>query len=377
MTITTTIRLQPTQEQEKMIRDTVCEFNKVCNYLSERAWFHDVFRQFDLHKLCYHDVRTKFNLSAQSTVRAIAKVADAYKLDKKVQRKFSWKGAATFDTRILRFLNGAVSIWTVAGRQKIPFACSIEQAILLQKQKGECDLLYRNGKFLLSCCIEVGEAPHIETRDVLGVDVGCKNLVATSDGHIVCSATLNGTRARYRKMRRKLQKVGTKSAKRLLKKRNRRETLFSKDVNHQLSKAVVALAQGTNRAVALEDLTGIRTRITARRNKRAGLTSWAFYQFRAFVEYKAKLKGVQVVTIDPRNTSRTCVCCGHCEKSNRKSQSKFVCIQCGYSAHADIIGAENIRRKGLLKIGLAGVNQPYAATAVVVSCKLPALAGGY
>jgi len=66
-----------------------------------------------------------------------------------------------------------------------------------------------------------------------------------------------------------------------------------------------------------------------------------------------------------------------CRRCKEIKPLKDFCVQCGYSAHADIIGAENIRRKGLLKLGLAGVNQPYAATAFVVSCKLPALAGGY
>jgi putative transposase len=50
-----------------------------------------------------------------------------------------------------------------------------------------------------------------------------------------------------------------------------------------------------------------------------------------------------VVKVDPRNTSRTCSECGHCEKDNRKSQAKFLCVSCGMSMNADANAALNIR----------------------------------
>jgi putative transposase len=79
--------------------------------------------------------------------------------------------------------------------------------------------------------------------------------------------------------------------------------------------------------------------------------SWAFYQLRAFVEYKAKLAGVSIVAVDPRNTSRTCNECGHCEKGNRKTQAEFECLSCGHTALADLNAARNIRAR-------AAVNPP-------------------
>ncbi len=50
---------------------------------------------------------------------------------------------------------------------------------------------------------------------------------------------------------------------------------------------------------------------------------------------------------DPRNTSRTCLACGHCAKENRRSQSEFHCKECGFQANAELVGSMNIRRKGL------------------------------
>jgi transposase len=72
------------------------------------------------------------------------------------------------------------------------------------------------------------------------------------------------------------------------------------------------------------------------------------------VAYKAGLAGVLVVTVDPRNTSRTCAECGHCEKANRKSQAEFQCKQCGHSANADLNAARNIRAKALVRVPMVG-----------------------
>ena len=127
-----------------------------------------------------------------------------------------------------------------------------------------------------------------------------------------------------------------------------------RDTNHCISKKLVAKAKDTNRAIALEDLRGIRQRVTVRRSQRATLHSWAFFQLRSFVTYKAKGAGVPVFLVDPRNTSRTCPACGHVDKANRLSQSKFSCVVCGFAGLADQIAAINIGRR-------AAVNPPIVA----------------
>jgi IS605 OrfB family transposase len=143
-----------------------------------------------------------------------------------------------------------------------------------------------------------------------------------------------------------VQKKGTKSAKRLLKKRSGREQRFARDVNHCLSKALVSTAQGTQRGIALEDLQGIRARAgrTVTKRHRRVLHRWSFFQLRAFIAYKAALAGVRVVYVDPAYTSQTCSACGHCERANRTRQAKFLCRSCGFSAHADVNAAVNIRQ---------------------------------
>lgn len=349
MKLTVQVKLKPTGEQFVALRKTLEMSNCAANRLSELAWKANEFRRFPLHKLFYHQIRNEFLLSAQVVCLLNAKVADAYKLDKKCRRAFRKHGSIAYDARIISFamLASTVSIWTIFGRQTITFVCGEQQRALLNYPRGEADLILRNKKWFLNVTVEVPEDKEIEATDILGVDLGIVEIAVDSDGTKHSGSRLNKTRNRIRSLRQKLQRIGTKSAKRLLRKRSKYEANFARDTNHCISKIIVQAAKRTNRAIAIEDLTGIRARVRARRRHRTRLNSWSFAQLGWFLTYKAKRAGVPLVKVDPRNTSRRCNKCGHTEKANRKSQSEFVCKGCGHAENADSNGAANIRLKGL------------------------------
>jgi putative transposase len=71
-----------------------------------------------------------------------------------------------------------------------------------------------------------------------------------------------------------------------------------------------------------------------------------WFEFRRQLEYKQAWAGGQVIAVNPRNTSRTCPCCGHIAKENRLTQAKFECVECGYAENADLVGAINILAAG-------------------------------
>ena len=85
----------------------------------------------------------------------------------------------------------------------------------------------------------------------LGVDLGIVNIASTSDGDRAAGARLNRYRKRQQRLRGRLQAKKTSSARRLLKKRRRKEPRFATDVNHQISKRIVAEAQRTGRGIAV------------------------------------------------------------------------------------------------------------------------------
>jgi hypothetical protein len=148
MRLTAAIQLLPTPQQATALKRTLETANAACDCISQVAWKTRTFRQFPIHRLTYQAVRETFGLAAQLTVRCIAKVADAYKLDRKVQRTFQPHGAIPYDDRILSYnLKGSeVSIWTLDGRQAIPFVCGERQRELLATQRGESDLALVRGK---------------------------------------------------------------------------------------------------------------------------------------------------------------------------------------------------------------------------------------
>lgn len=371
MKLTVQVKLLPTGAQADALEETLRTSNAAANGISQQAWEHRTFGQYKLHKLTYHPVKESSGLSAQMVVRAIAKVADAYKLDKRRKRVFKPLGAIAYDDRILRWYPEEVSIWTVAGRERIPFVCGERTAELLKSNRqGESDLVYRGGKWYLLATVNVEEPPPGTPEDWIGIDLGVVNIATDSDGETHASEQTEKSRKRYERIRSKLQSAGTRSAKRHLKKLAKRERRMKKHANHVISKRLVSKAAETNRGISLEDLQGIRSRTTVRRAQRSRHGKWAFSELRAFIEYKARLAGVAVKTVDPRNTSRTCSVCGHCEKANRRSQSEFVCKSCEYVALADANAAENIRK--------AAVNRPIVACvdSSTHSYKLPpALAG--
>jgi len=97
MKLTLKIKLLPTDEQANLLLETMKEANTVCNAISDVAWEKRIFNNFKLHHEVYHAYKATFKLSSQVLVRCVAKVADAYKLDRKVKREFRPLGAITYD----------------------------------------------------------------------------------------------------------------------------------------------------------------------------------------------------------------------------------------------------------------------------------------
>jgi IS605 OrfB family transposase len=349
------LKLVTTPEDHAALLATLERANDAANAISRVAWDTRTFGQFALHRACYHDIRARFDLAAQVAVRLFAKVADAYKLDRKRLRVFRRHGSIAYDDRILRYGTDRISIWTVEGRRAIPFVCDERARQLLAFRQGESDLVLRDGAWYLFATVNVLEPPEGTIEDVIGVDLGVVNIAVDSDGNRHSGTHANNWRRRHRRLRAKLSAKWTTSSRRLLKKRRRKERRFATHVNHTISKRIVAEAQRTKRAIALEDLKGIRSRVRARKPQRATLHSWSFFQLRSFIDYKAKLAGVKGIFVDPRNTSRTCPSCGHCAKENRPDQATFLCQRCGLAGLADLIAAVNIRVRGW-----AVVSRPHA-----------------
>jgi putative transposase len=212
--------------------------------------------------------------------------------------------------------------------------------------EGQANLIHGKGRWYLAVTLDVPTLPAEPAAETLGVELGIVNLATDSDGEAFSGGACERTRQRMGALKVALQTRGTKSAKRHLKKLSGREARFRRDTNHCISKRIVRKAKHSHKGIALEDLRHIRSRTerTVKKSQRQRHSSWAFFQLRAFIAYKAALAGVPVRHVNPRDTSRTCSQCGHCEKANRVSQAESLCRSCGFAAPADWNAAINISR---------------------------------
>ena len=343
MKLTLKIKLLPTDEQADLLLDTMKEANAVCNAISDVAWQEKIFNNFKLHHRTYHAYKATFNLSSQMLIRQIAKVADAYKLDKKVKRQFKPLGSIAYDSRIMTYKpNNIVSLWCIGGRQKINFVCHNPNYI--PYIKGEADLVYKKGKFYLFQTVDVPEEDVEDVEEFIGVDMGLLEIASLSNGKNFSSKKLNDYREKRQKVRSSLQSKGTKGSKKVLKRLSGKERTTSTIINHTISKQIVQLAKSEGKGIAIEDLKGIRFSASKKGKKfRTRVGKWNFNQLRSFLTYKCLLNGVKLVVVPPAYTSKTCHNCLH--MGNRQGK-KFTCSNCNSVFDADENAAKNIALLG-------------------------------
>jgi putative transposase len=345
-------QLLPDADSSRKLRAIVERFNEACNWIAGECFTRREANVYEARKFAYHAVRERYGLSSQMAQLAIKAVCDVYKRDKDKRIRFRKHAAVPYDIRTMSFKGiDRVSLLTLEGRVLVPFILRSYQAERMPYAKGQCDLVLRkDGKWFLIVTVDLPDAAPIPVTDFLGVDLGIANIATDSDGNTHSGKDVERIRRKHNLQRKRLQRKNTKGAKKKIRRVGSKEARFRQHENHVISKAIVETAQRTGRGIALEDLKGIRARVTARGgDARNRLSGWSFGQLYAFLSYKAQLAGVSVETVDPRNTSRACAECGHTAKSNRQSQSEFVCKACGHHAHADRNAARNIRARALSK----------------------------
>src|SRR5215469_805904 len=166
------VKLAPTPDQSTALLRTLETFNAACNNIAGVAFAQHSTNKIELQKLVYYDIRQRFCLSAQMCIRAISKVAEAYKRDREKRPTFRAHGAMTYDERIMNFARpDRVSLLTLYGRVVAPFRFGAYQEARLDRIRGQADLLYRNGTFYLACTVDAPERTPDEASEYLGVDL--------------------------------------------------------------------------------------------------------------------------------------------------------------------------------------------------------------
>jgi putative transposase len=406
-TLTAKLKLKTTPEQFKQLRATQLAYRDALNFVSCYAYEQGkTSNTLKMHRGCYPELRARFQLPSQMACSVEREVAASYKgLWTKLQKNLEQRKAGFTKKRFkgldkapkfvsptlmyqygkdYRFKKGqCVSLLTLTGRVVIAYEGYKKhfQSLLNGAEIGGARLWYDkpHKQFYLLVTIEIERpdpTPEQHTQTI-GVDVGLRYLAVTSDSKGKAGFH-SGTRVRaranhYARLRKRLQKKGTRCATRRLRAISGRERRLKMQVNHTISKRIIE--QYPHALIGIEQLNGIRdhTRRRKRRRKKNGkgtesvsvkarksnrvYSQWSFAELHGMLAYKAVLAGSMVVRVDADYTSKGCPKCGQVCDENRPGKGLlFCCIKCRYTLHADLVGARNIVLRTLV------VRQDWATT---------------
>ena len=367
VTTTVTARLFPTEQEAEALTAYLAEYTAVLNHLSHVAFEKKCQRFRELHDDMYRELRGLYSLGSQAVISAEKEVVARYKsLHANTSKDDRWKNFVRFRKHTtalvynrdysLKVVDGefVASVQSLNGRLKNVPVKGLEALHEEGIHIGTATLNYRRGKWILHVPVtrELSTPDVGDVRNVVGVDMGIRHLAVSHDSKGATTFYRGGEvknrRAKYKLLRRDLQRKGTPSSRRRLRSIGSRESRWMSDVNHVVAKALVNNA-GENALIVVEDLTGIRnTTERVKRKSRYVSVSWAFYDLRQKIEYKAALNGNIVISVNPRYTSQMCPKCGHTEKGNRnKKMHSFTCKRCGYRSNDDRIGSMNLHNTGI------------------------------
>ncbi len=351
--ITAKLKLHTNAEQFKALRTTQLAYRDALNSVSQYAFEHGKMTLW-----------TKVKQNAEERLAGLTK--KRYKgLDKPPKYvsptlTYQYKKDYSFKS------DQHLSILTLDGRVIVSYTGYEKHVALIRKgaEIGAAKLWYNKQKkqfsLLVSLEVEIADPTPESHRAVAGVDVGVR--------YLAVSSTTRGEQSfhsgkkvvpkanHYARLRKRLQKKGTRSATRRLVAISGRERRLKQDANHVVSKRIVT--RHPNSLIGLENLTDIRDRTKRKkaakatkkqRKANAAYSKWSFAELQAMIAYKALLHGSMAIKVDAHYTSKACPMCGHtCDENRPNKGLLFLCQNCHYTLHADLVGARNITMRTLL-----------------------------
>ena len=358
MKITLRIKLRPlTRRKEKMLieamnefKDCVNEWLKAIDELGEKP------NRRNLHSFAYQRIKDKFNLHSNV-------IQDAMNLAIEIWRSWSKNGGEkpTFDSDCIYFKGVDIKIENdglvipLRSRERIylPLYVRKYHRKYLQYKHGRVVVTRKDGEFYACISVHVPEKEPFKPQGFLGVDFGYYNIVVVADekgtevmrvqGDELIQRKEHYEKLRARRQQRLMKKFGIRDKDLGHKDRN-----YVNDLNHKIARELIQIAKRMRKAIVIERLKGLKRDNMQNRGRRIRkiLHRWSYHDLIQKIKYKAKLEGVPVIEISPRNTSKTCSRCGYVYKQF-KNQRLFHCPKCGLVIDRDLNASINIARKGM------------------------------
>ena len=367
------IRLYPNKEQAIMINKLLGCYRVVYNQcLARKIKSYEETKTSEnlstLGKFFHHELLKDDNfiwLREQNTrvlKQAVIDMLSAYKNFFELHTGYPKFKSKRDNKQSCRFDIGAISKrndyttyhLSLANIRNVRFRCNDKYAQYLQKHHDNIRQATLTrlpcGEYYLSILVD-GSLTHKGLQDtdkVVGIDLGVKDFVITSDGEIFNNLHFKKSQANkikrlQRQLSRKEKGSNNRNKARLklakaYKKINDRKQYYL----HQVSNTLI----NENQVICMEDL---NVKGMLRNHKLAeSIQEMNFGEFRRMLEYKAKWYGRTVVYVDRfYPSSKTCHNCGYINKELKLSDRQWICPQCGGVIERDHNAALNILDEGL------------------------------
>ena len=356
MQLTAKIKLIPTVEQRKLIDFTLSEYIRVVNSLVDMMFMFDSCGKLSsknvdgrlpsaLKNQCIADAKSVFKKFSKRRIKDVVwNCKHPHEKPRETKLPILRKCASMWNGQNYRISDNSISfpVWNGKSVRVTVKALIPEKTLsVLQAHKlGALRITVINGKPIAQIAYEVPDK-QLESGGIMGVDLGikCPAVCCTDTGKVkfVGNGRKNKTMRRHFQAKRK--KLGKAKKFNAIKRLSNKEQRIMKDIDHKLSREIVNCAIRNGVAtIKLEEIANVRQQTRKSRKNNRSLSNWSFYRLASFIEYKAKLAGIQVEYVDPAYTSQICPACG---RQNHANDRTYHC-ECGFMSHRDIVGAMNI-----------------------------------
>jgi putative transposase len=405
--ITAKLKLETTPEQFTQLRQTQFAYRDALNYVSHYSFDSGKTSSFQrLQRGMYREIRGRFALPSEMTNNVLKQVAATYKsLWTKAKRNAEHRRKKWTKRRFRgldeppKYTSPSVTYdygydYTFKKGQRVSIRALQKRVVLLYTGYEKHLALIRSGSkigtgklwydrshkqfyLLVSLELELTDPAPEAQHDILGVDVGARYLATeatlTGKSRFFSGKYVRALADHYSRLQKRLQRKGTRSAKRRMNALRGRERRLKLNTNHIIAKTIVQAHPHT--LIGLEELTYIRERTPRRMHRHKGKKSleispkerranrhashWAFAELQGAIRYKVALSCSVAIKVDADYTSQACPLCGYADRRNRPRRGLlFVCHnpECpyklrkghSYMLHADLVGARNIAMRTLL-----------------------------
>jgi len=359
MKLTQTFKLmKPNRRKRELLDATIERFKECVNvWLSEIEQLGEYPTRKNVHSFAYKKVREQFeDLHSNVVQEAMNRAIEVYRawLNAKGQKPAFTADVVSFKNVDVKIDRHFINVPLInKNRVWLPMYVPKKLRKFLKMKHGRIQISKVGDEYYAQINFEVPEPEPYEPKGWLGVDIGINHIVVISDDKgkidkfynnaIAWKKSVEYRRARLQFLKDKRIKKG---AWRVLKRLSHKEKNKMAYINHKVAKEIVELAKHYHYGIAIENLKGIRHHYNAKRHRKR-LHKWAYRDLIDKIVYKAKLNGVPVVFVDPRNTSRTCSKCGYLVEKGVKGRW-FKCPKCGFQLDRDLNAARNIAKRAFL-----------------------------